>query len=497
VSTVLRAARVDGAVVDLTVDRGVITAIRPHSPGPGVALDGRTVVPGLWDNHVHFDQWALARRRLDLSAVGSAAEVVALVAERLRTGSGTGSGTGSDGMLVGAGFRDGLWPDAPRLDLLDAVSPGVRVVLVSGDLHCCWLNSAAAAHYGIVPDPSGVVREQDWHPIMEDVRRADDLDRFADEAARAAAARGVVGIVDFEAPFPLDAWRSRITSGSRSLRVVSSVWPPSLDEALERGLRTGEAVPGTDGLLTMGPLKIVTDGSLNTRTAFCVDPYPGLEGTAHPCGMVLVSPSELVPLLERAAAGGLEVAVHAIGDAANTFVLDAFASTGARGRVEHAQLLQVSDVPRFAALGIVASVQPEHAVDDRDVADHYWAGRTGRAFVFRSLLDAGAALALGSDAPVAPLDPWVAIAAAVHRSGDGRAPWHPEQQVTPAEALAASSGPDGPLREGRVADLVVLDADPLSATPARLREMPVAATMLGGTWTHLSDSAGDLGAVRS
>ncbi|GAA4555240.1 amidohydrolase [Pseudonocardia xishanensis] len=474
----LRAARVDGAVVDLTLAGGLITAIRPHEPGPGLDLGGRTVVPGLWDNHVHFDQWALARQRLDLSAVGSAAEAVALVAARLRTA------PPAEGVLVGAGFRDGLWPDAPRLDLLDAASPGVRVVLVSGDLHCCWLNSAAAAHYGIAPEPSGVVREQDWHPIMEDVRRAADLDRYAAEAARAAAARGVVGIVDFEAPFPLDAWRSRIAAGSRSLRVVSSVWPPALSQALERGARTGDAVPDTDGLLTMGPLKIVTDGSLNTRTAFCVDPYPGLEGTAHPCGMVLVAPSELVPLLERATEGGLDVAVHAIGDAANAFVLDAFAATGARGRVEHAQLLQHADVPRFAALGIVASVQPEHAVDDRDVADHYWAGRTGRAFVFRSLLDAGAALALGSDAPVAPLDPWVAIAAAVHRSGDDRAPWHPEQQVTLAEALAASWGPDGPLREGRRADLAILDADPATCTPTGLREMPVAATMLGGAWTH-------------
>lgn len=471
-STRLRAGRVDGELVDLTVEGGVLTEVRPHSPGPGVDLQGRVVVPGLWDSHVHFDQWALSRRRLDLSGAGSAAQAAALVEARLR------SDPPADGMLVGAGFRDALWPDLPRADLLP---PGPRIVLVSADLHCCWVNAAAAAHYGV---PPGVVREQDWIPIMEDVRLAGDVDRAADEAARAAAARGVVGVVDFEAPFPLDAWASRIAAGTRSLRVVSSVWPPALDLALERGLRTGAAVPGTDGLLTMGPLKIVTDGSLNTRTAFCVDPYPGLEGTPHPCGMVLVPRSELEPLLRRAAAGGLDVAVHAIGDAANAFVLDAFAATGARGRVEHAQLLQDTDVPRFAALGITASVQPEHAVDDRDVADHYWAGRTRRAFVFRSLLAAGATLALGSDAPVAPLDPWVAIAAAVHRSGDAREPWHPEQHLTLAEALAASSGPDGPLRAGRVADLAVLDADPAQCTPAQLRALPVAATMLAGRWTH-------------
>lgn len=469
-STLLRAARVDGALVDLTVTDGVLSTIRPHTPGPGIDLEGRVVVPGLWDNHVHFDQWALARQRLDLSGVSSAAEAAALVEARLR------DAPPADGMLVGAGFRDALWPDVPRADLLPAAP---RIVLVSADLHCCWVNAAAAAHYGV---PAGVVREQDWIPIMEDVRVSGSVDRAADEAARAAAARGVVGVVDFEAPFPLDAWAARIAAGSRSLRVASSVWPPSLDRALERGLRTGDAVPGTDGLLTMGPLKVVTDGSLNTRTAFCVDPYPGLEGTAHPCGMVLVPQAELEPLLARATAGGLEVAVHAIGDAANAFVLDAFAATGAVGRVEHAQLLRGADVPRFAALGITASVQPEHAVDDRDVADHFWAGRTARAFVFRSLLDSGATLALGSDAPVSPLDPWVAIAAAVHRSGDTREPWHPEQHLTLDEALAASHR--GALREGGVADLAILDADPTVCTPTELRTMPVAATMLAGRWTH-------------
>ena len=147
-----------------------------------------------------------------------------------------------------------------------------------------------------------------------------------------------------------------------------------------------------------------------------------------------------MPLLRRATAAGLDCAVHAIGDRANTLALDAFAATGARGRVEHAQLLGPADLARFAELGLVASVQPEHAVDDRDVADRYWAGRTHRAFAYRSLLDAGAELVLGSDAPVAPLDPWITLAAAVHRSADGRPSWHPEQEIPLDVALAASAG---------------------------------------------------------
>jgi hypothetical protein len=175
--------------------------------------------------------------------------------------------------------------------------------------------------------------------------------------------------------------------------------------------------------------------------------------------------------------------VHAIGDHANTIVLDAFQSLGVGGRLEHAQLLSRLDCSRFAALGVVASVQPEQAMDDRDVADRYWAGRTGRAFMLRSLIDAGAQLVLGSDAPVAPLDPWVSIAAAVRRSREGREPWHPEQEITVAEAIAASTRTS--VAEGQPADLVVTDTDPYAASAEHLRRMPVAATMLGGRWTHL------------
>lgn len=169
---------------------------------------------------------------------------------------------------------------------------------------------------------------------------------------------------------------------------------------------------------------------------------------------------------------------------ANTQALDAFERVGCPGSVEHAQLLRWVDVERFARLGVVASVQPEHAMDDRDVADEQWVGRTDRAFALETLAAAGVRLALGSDAPVAPLDPWVAIGAAVSRSRGGRAPWHPEQRVPAAVALAASTDGRDAVTLGSRADLVVLDADPLSAPVDALRAMPVAATLLGGRFTH-------------
>jgi hypothetical protein len=492
----LRRATLHGAVTDVRVRAGTITAIGPDLPAASgtetVDLDGRVLLPGLWDAHVHFDQWTLARRRLDLGPAASAAQAAALVAARLRADP-PEAGT----VLVGYGFRDALWPDAPHRALLDAAAGPVPVVLVAADLHCCWLSSAAAARYGLADHPTGLVRERDWAPIMTDVRSvpAPLLDRWAAEAGRAAAARGVVGVVDFEAPWQLDAWAERIAAGADALRVVASVWPEALDGPdgpLARGLRSGDVVAGTGGLLTMGPLKVLTDGSLNTRTACCHDPYPA---DPHPAaatgtrGMLLVAPDELVALLRRAAAHGLDAAVHAIGDRANELVLDALGAagwpgTGRAARIEHAQLLRDADPARFAALGVVASVQPAHVLDDRDVADRLWAGRTARAFAYRALLDAGVRLALGSDAPVAPLDPWVAIAAAVHRSGDDRPPWHAEQRIPLPAALASSSGPDGPVAVGRRADLVVTDADPAAVPAAALRAMPVAGTLLGGRWTH-------------
>jgi predicted amidohydrolase YtcJ len=198
--------------------------------------------------------------------------------------------------------------------------------------------------------------------------------------------------------------------------------------------------------------------------------------------------------MRQARDAGLRCAIHAIGDRANALALDAFEASGARGSVEHAQLLRPDDVARFAALGVTASVQPEHAMDDRDLTEQLWPGLAGRAFPLRELREAGVRLTFGSDAPVAPLDPWAAIASAVTRSRDGREPWHPEQRVDVRTALEASvDGRPLALDVGGPADLAVLDLDPLALADevtdvvqlsARLRELPVAGTLVAGRWTH-------------
>ncbi|PWJ66029.1 hypothetical protein B0H03_102172 [Rathayibacter iranicus NCPPB 2253 = VKM Ac-1602] len=477
---VLRDARLLGAAepVSVLLRGGRIEAIGAAAmagPGDDVReLDGRWLLPGLWDEHVHFSQWAMTAPRLDVSATDSAREVAESVRAKLMTAPGPGT-------LVGFGFRDGLWAEPPTTALLDEVAAERPVVLISGDLHCAWLNTAAYRRYGF-PVQNDLLREDRCFALVTALGALsdEDLDVLVETAAQRAAARGVVGVVDLEMRWNAGDWTRRVGRGIRSLRVETGVYRDHLDRALAEKFRSGDEIPGAAGLVRMGRLKVLIDGSLNTRTAYCVDPYIGHGGR----GALTVDLHELDALLARAAAGGIRSSVHAIGDAAATVALDALGRIGG-GRIEHAQLLSDSDLPRFAALGVEAGVQPAHALDDHDVADRYWAGRTGRAFALRSLFDSGATVVLGSDAPVAPLDPWVAISAAVSRALPGNEPWHPEQRVSVEEAIIASTRVRRLCPQpGDVADLVIVDRNPLTADAGALRSMPVAATLLAGRVTH-------------
>ena len=479
--TVLRNARLVGGPaepVDLVLREGRVALIGRAEPGTGKLVDlaGRWVLPGLNDSHVHLTNWAKTQPRIDLSGCRSAAEAAALARDAL---------AGGAPEVVGFGFRDALWPEPPTVAGLDAATGERPVVLVAGDLHCAWLNSAALARHGL-PPTDGLVREQAAFDVLVALDRVpdSDADGWVRQALHRAAGRGITRVTDLEMSWPLADWPRRAATGRLPVRVDAGFYPPDLDRAIAAGLRTGEPVPGTEGRVRVGPLKLITDGSLNTRTAWCHDPYPGVPADQNPYGVANVEHQEVVRLLRTAHRHGLQVAVHAIGDHANQAALDAFAATGARGSIEHAQLLRPEDVGRFAALGVVASVQPEHAMDDRDVADRYWAGRTGRAFVLADLHRAGAALRLGSDAPVAPLDPWVTLAAAVTRARDGRPAWHPEQAIDVPTALQASTDGVGVVSEGMVADLAVVERDPLVVEG--LRTMPVFGTLLAGEWTYRS-----------
>ncbi|MEA9986602.1 amidohydrolase [Subtercola sp. RTI3] len=547
------------------VPTGIVAA--PNSSRV-IELEGRYLIPGLWDNHVHFTQWSLLGRRFDFGAAHSPEAVAVRVAEVVHPGDPATEraelvgarlpGAGFAGRfarpVIGYGVRDALWAGELTRGQLDAAAGAQPVVLFSNDLHSCWLNTAALRQYGLAEHPSGHLVEDDCFRIareLDDVSD-DEADELAALAGRRAAALGVVGVVDFEMRDNYADWSRRIAAGQQNLRVAFGIYSQHLALAAERGLRTGDVIPKTGGLLSVGPFKVITDGSLGTRTAYCFEPYAGFAGAGaaagagfgvdgspgHSHGMLTVAPDALLALLRRATAQGLRPAVHAIGDHANRLALDAFEALAAGdasavtaaaaaaaaaagvaagapgpgvlatpdltrgwgaavpasiaggavlpwGRIEHAQLLADTDFERFAALGVAASVQPEHAMDDRDIADRYWAGRTDRAFAFERLRASGAALLLGSDAPVAPLDPWISLSAAVSRARDGRPAWHAEQRLSALAALAAATNGVGTIGVGLPADLAIVELDPLTADPGRLRTMPVAATFLAGRPTHL------------
>jgi predicted amidohydrolase YtcJ len=465
--------------VDVFVEQGTVREIGHGLDHPaGIEeydAQGRWLIPGLWDAHVHLAQWTARRDRLDLAGTESPAEALARVSDRLGA---------RPGPLVAAGHRTGLWGEQPTVAALDAVAPDVPVVLISGDAHHAWLNTRALAALGL-PDREGVVVENEWYEAytrIDAIHEPDVSPAAYRRTLEQAAALGITGVVDLERGQTAADWEPR----DSPVRVRVATYADGLDAVLAAGLRSGDVLPGSPGTVTMGPLKIISDGSLNTRTAWCCEEYADGSGS----GAANQTSDELTRLLDLAHAGGLEVATHAIGDLALREALSGYDATGAAGSIEHAQLVRRDELPRMARLGLRASVQPAHLLDDRDVTELCWPDRAERCFAFRWMVDAGIQLALGSDAPVSPLDPWLAVAAAVHRSADERPPWHPEQALSVREALAASVDGQGSVHSGMPADLVLLDADPLAPADdtaeqaARLRALPVALTVVDGEVAH-------------
>jgi len=466
-------------------------------PGPErVDLGGRCVVPGFNDAHVHFPTWAVARNEIRLEGTRSVEEAVSRVRAAI--------GSRREGAwLRGRGWRSGEWTEQPTKEALDEVTHEIPVALLAQDSHSLWVNSAAltAANGdlevagGVVErdergEPTGVLREEScWQFRDRHIRISDDEYVHAmREGLRVAAARGVTAVHDKDGWIgALRLWQLLEADAGLTLRVWQSLPHGQLDHLRELGLRSGLG----SAMLRVGYLKAFMDGTLGSQTARMLD------GS----GVQITSRDELAEIVRGGAEAGWPVAVHAIGDLANREALDAFEETraewapvGLRQRIEHAQLLAPEDVDRFAKLGVAASVQFSHAPSDRDLADRFWAGKTDRAYAFRSLWASGVVLANGSDAPIEDLDPLAGIVAGVLRTLDERPPWHPEQAVGIEEALLATcvnpawlaydEHRRGKLVPGFLADLVVLDRDPLAVPPEELPEVNVVATMVGGRWTH-------------
>jgi predicted amidohydrolase YtcJ len=460
-----------------------------------VDLGGRCVLPGFTDSHTHFPTWAVAQREVKLDGCSSLAEVL----ERVRAADAPGE------WLRGYGWRSGDWPDGrdPTKEDLDAITGDRPAALIAKDYHSLWLNSAALAlaggdldvEGGLVErddegEPTGVLREEAAWRFKErylTIPAADYVDAMR-AGVKVANARGVTCVHDKDGWLgAAGLWQRLEQQGSLSLRVWQSVPHDELTHLRALALRSGVGSP----LLRLGYLKVFMDGTLGSETAWMLD------GS----GVQITSGEELAEIIREGAEAGWPVGVHAIGDRANREALDAFERTheawhdaGLRQRIEHAQCVAPEDLSRFATLGVAVSAQFTHAPSDRDLAERSWPDKLDSTYAFRTLLDTGALLANGSDAPIEELDPWAGVVAGVTRTLDDRPPWRPEEALTLEQALHATCvAPSwlshdervrGTLLPGRAADLVVLDRDPFACEPEELAQVRVVATMLAGRWVH-------------
>jgi len=477
------------AIAGDTIAGGIGTHETALATPDRVDLGGRCVLPGFSDSHVHFPTWSLAQRQVRLEDMATLDEALDRIAAAVRD-------VAPGRWLRGTGWRSGDWSPSvePTKEALDRVTGDTPAALMARDYHSLWLNSAALARAngdlevegGVVVrdangEPTGVLREEcAWQFRDTHVRPTEDeMVEASREGVRIAVARGVTSVHDKDGWLgALGVWQRLRDEGSLHLRVWQSIPADQVEHAAALRLHSGFG----DELIRVGYLKTFMDGTLGSQTARLLD------GS----GVRITSREQLVEIIRAGAAAALPVAVHAIGDLANREALDAFEQTredwqplGLRPRIEHAQLLAHEDIPRFAQLGVAASVQFSHAPSDAQIAERFWAGMTDRAYAYRSLWDTGALLVNGSDAPIEELDPWAGVVAAVSRD------WHPEQRLTLDEALRATTvNPAwlardehrrGKLLPGYLADLVVLDRDPYES---ELADVNVVATMLGGRWTY-------------
>ncbi len=468
-----------------------------------------TVLPGLMDAHTHFIDGGYQLAGVDLRDAATPAVFIRRIREYAAT-------LQPGEWIIGGDWDHERWPGTPlpRADWIDSISGDHPVFVSRLDGHMGVANSLALRLAGItaatrnppggtiVRDrrtgrPTGVLKDAASEPVWDVVPApsATQQDSALARAMRHAAEHGVTLVSHVSASWSdLAAWKRARDQGRLLTRAVLYL-PLSRWQAVADTITRGG--PG-DGQVRIGGMKGFVDGSLGSTTAWFFQPYLDAPGET---GLIQTPEPELRALVGAADAAGLQVAIHAIGDRANATLLDIYDSVAKahgkrdrRFRIEHAQHLRPEDIPRFARLGVVASVQPYHAIDDGRWAEkRIGPDRIRTTYPFRSLLDSGAHVAFGSDWTVAPLDPLQGIYAAVtRRTLDGKNPdgWIPEQKVTLQEALHAYTYENayavfreadlGMLREGYKADVVLLDRDLFSTAPEVLDSVRTRATVMGG-----------------
>lgn len=476
-----------------------------------IDLAGRRVVPGFNDAHVHFQMGGSRLAGVELRGAASETEL----RERIRQ---FAAKTPKGQWILGTGWDHERWTPArlPTRQWIDEAAGDHPVWVSRLDTHMAVANTRALELAGITrhtPDPPGgtIVRDaageptgllKDWAmPAVERVIPAPTDGEILDAlraAMRYAAENGVTSVQDMSAtPEVLRAYQRLLAAGELTLRVSGYQPLTSWQRLADVGVLAGFGGP----MLRIGGLKGFADGSLGSATALFFDPYLDASGTSGLASDNMIPESKMEQNIREADRAGLAIAVHAIGDKANHLILDMFEEAekqngprDRRFRIEHAQHLAPADIPRFAALRVIASMQPAHAIDDgRWAARRIGPERAKTSYAFRSLLDSGAVLAFGSDWDVAPMDALLGIYAAVtRRTTDGGHPggWLPEQKITVEEAVRAYTWGSayasfeerikGTIEPGKLADLAVLSEDIFRIDPAEIQGAKVLITVFDG-----------------
>lgn len=478
-------------------------------------LDGSLVLPGFTDAHIHFHGLALGRGRIDLSGATSLDDALTRISAHA-------AALPPGAWVLGNGWNESRWPVPifPNRRDLDRATGDRPAMLWRSDLHLSWVNSAALRLAGVGPEtadpasgvvdkddggePTGILRELAGNLVGDHIPAAGDAGAEAAILATAADLHrlGIVGVHDQrtkgaadEGARALHRYTRLSREGRLPLRITCNIEADYLPQLITLGLTSGFG----DEWVQIGHVKLFADGSLGSHTAWMLESYDGEPGNT---GLVLTPPAEVFDVVQKAHRHGCAISIHAIGDRANREVLEIFAEVLAAGsatrpmlphRIEHVQTIQPEDLPRLAAMDLVASVQPIHCTDDIASADRYWGGRGANAYAFRTLLESGAVLAFGSDAPVASANPWWGLHAAVTRQRRDGLPaggWYPDQRLTVAEAIRAYTfGPalavgqahqQGRIAPGYLADLVAVDRDLFTCDPSDIAGTKVEMTIVGG-----------------
>ena len=486
-------------------DRGAAQAL----VGPAtriIDLKGATLFPGFTDSHAHLDGVGERELTLNLEGAASAAEVAARVkayAAAVRPGE----------VIYGRGWIETGWPEKRFLQAsdIDAVAPDNPVLLQRSDGHAIVANTAALRLAGVTdatPAPFGgaILKDKDGHltgmlvdnamSLLRGVRPAETAERRirALKVGMAVENRyGWTGVHFMSAPWEdVLALESLAARGEAPLRVYAAVDRQDADKLFQSGPRSAG-----DGRIVTRAIKLYADGALGSRGAALFEPYSDEPTTT---GLLRLKPDDTRPVLAEAAARGIQVCTHAIGDRANARVLDLYAEAlpkagpDPRWRIEHAQNIRAADIPRFARLGVIASMQPSHAIGDL----HFAGARLGQdrlagAYAWKSLLNAGVLVAGGSDAPVERGDPLIEFYAAVARKdlkGQSGPGWHPEQALSREEALRLfttaaaharfADAELGSITVGKRADLTAFSVDLMTAPEAAIPKGRAVLTMVDG-----------------